>query len=334
MNAQLHAPSSSAAPAGARIPVLDVSSYLRGEPTALPRLAEQLRQALEEIGFFFVINHSVPQALIDHTFAETARFHALPTAEKAKLAINHTHVGYMDNEGELPRTSPYYTGTLKPDVGEAFFIKREVAPIPLPVQNQWPENLPGFRETLVEYFETLEGFFRRMLPVFATALDMPEVYFDRAFGRYEALSVLRVAHFPPDPLEPDQFNVGPHTDSSFVTLLATSNVPGLQLLGAEGEWFPAPPIAGSILFNSGDLLTRWTNGRFLSTPHRVLNRSGRDRYSIPLFVHPNPAFVIECLPTCTDAANPPKHSPIASEDYLEWFMAENFKHSAAPRLAT
>ena len=141
-------------------------------------------------------------------------------------------------------------------------------------------------------------------------------------------------HFPPNPLEPDQFNVGPHTDSSFVTLLATSRVPGLQLLGRTGQWFPAPPIPGSILFNSGDMLTRWTNGRFLSTPHRVLNHSGRDRYSIPLFVHPNPDFEISCLPTCSGPDNPPKHPPITSQAYLEWFMSENFKHASKPRLAT
>jgi len=316
------------------IPVLDVGAYLRGDAGALAALSKELRHALEEIGFFFTVNHSVPQSLIDRTFAETARFHALPKAEKTKLAINDAHVGYMDNEGELPRTSPYYTGTLKPDVGEAFFIKREIAPFPLPIQNQWPTELPGFRITLNEYFEATEAFFRQMMPVFATALELPANYFDSAFGRYEALSVLRVAHFPPDPLEADQFNVGPHTDSSFVTLLATSSVPGLQLLGKTGQWFPAPPIPGSILFNSGDMLTRWTNGRFRSTPHRVLNRSGRDRYSIPLFVHPNPDQEIRCLSTCIGPGNPPKDPPITSQDYLEWFMSENFKHAAKPRLAT
>lgn len=315
---------------GCEIPVLDVGAYLQGKDGELRRLASELRQALEEIGFFYVLNHGVSKQLIDRTFAETARFHALPLADKNEVRINRDHVGYMGNEGELPRTSPYYTGTLKPDVGEAFFMLRERAPFPLPVQNQWPENLPGFRETLVEYFETAEAFFRRVLPIFAVALDMPPAYFAPAFDEYDALSMLRVAHFPAHALGNDQFNVGPHTDSSFVTLLATTNVPGLELLGPSGEWFPAPPIPDSILFNSGDMLTRWTNGRFLSTPHRVINRSGRDRYSIPLFVHPNPDFVIECLPTCRGPGNPPREPPISSGDYLEWFMSKNFKHAAEP----
>ena len=316
---------------GCDIPVIDLQAYLKNENGALAKLATELRDALEEIGFVYVVNHGVRKELIERTFAETARFHALPLSDKIRLKINRDHVGYMGNEGELPRTSPYYTGTLKPDVGEAFFILREHAPFPLRVQNQWPEGLTGFQETLAEYFETLETFFRRILQVFAVALDLPPPYFDPAFGEHEALSMLRIAHFPSDELETDQFNVGPHTDSSFVTLLATTDVPGLELLGPSGEWFPAPPIPNSILINSGDLLTRWSNGRFLSIPHRVINLSGVDRYSIPLFVHPNPDFVIECLPTCTDPGNPPKEPPISSGDYLEWFMGENFEHAAKER---
>ena len=106
---------------GCDIPVLDLSGFLSGEDGALAALASQLRHALEEIGFFYVINHGISKDLIDRTFAETCRFHALPLQDKIKLKISSDHVGYMDNEGELPRTSPYYTGTLKPDVCEAFF---------------------------------------------------------------------------------------------------------------------------------------------------------------------------------------------------------------------
>ena len=315
--------------AGCDIPVLDLAGYQANEPGAVLRLAVELRQALEDVGFFYVINHGIPQVLIDRTFSETARFHALSPEAKTRIAINRDHVGYMGVESEASRTSEHHTGTIKPDVGEAFFILRDRAPVPLTVQNQWPDDLPGFRETLVEYFEAAEAFFRRILPIFAVSLDLPPAHFKPAFGAYETLSMLRAAHFgPDDELETNQFNLAPHTDSTFVTLLPTTEVPGLELLGPSGEWFAAPPIPDSILFNSGDLMTRWTNGRFLSTPHRVINRSGRDRYSIPLFVHPNADFVIECLPTCTTPDMPPREPPIRSADYLAWYMENNFKHAA------
>ena len=314
---------------GCDIPVLDLTGYLAGEPGARVRLGHELREALEEIGFFYVINHGVPKALIDRTFAETARFHALPLERKTAIAINDDHVGFMGFGGEASRTSEHHTGTIKPDVAEAFFMLRDRAPGPLEIKNQWPDNLPGFRDTLVEYFEETETLFRRILPIFATSLDLHPSFFYPAFGAHEALSMLRVSHFRAnDQLETNQYHLAPHTDSTFVTVLPTTEVPGLELLGPSGEWFQAPPIPESLLFNSGDLMKRWTNGRFMSTPHRVINRSGRERYSIPLFIHPNPEFIVECLPTCTDAQNPPKEPPISSGDYLAWYMKENFEHAA------
>ncbi len=309
------------------IPVLDLAGYLAGDEGALEKVAAELRYALEEVGFFVIVNHGISQSLVDQMFAETERFHVLPESAKSKLAINRDNVGYMGNEGELPRTSPYYTGTLKPDVGECFFIMCDRGPRSLKIQNQWPNDLPGFRETLVEYYDALEELGRKILPIYATALDMPPDYFRDAFSENETLSVLRAAHMPPDELEDDQFNVGPHTDSSFFTLLAAADVPGLELLSQSGNWFPASPSAGSIVVNSGDMLTRWTNGRFLSTPHRVRNLSGHDRYSIPLFFQPKPDQVIECLPTCTTPDNPPKEPPITTGDYYDWFMQQNLLHA-------
>ena len=314
---------------GCDIPVLDLAGYLGGEQGARERLGRELREALEEIGFFYVINHGVSKALIDRTFAETARFHALSLDEKSKIAIDENHVGFMGFGGEASRTSEHHAGTIKPDVAEAFFMLRDRAPMPLDIKNKWPGNLPEFRETLIAYFEAAEALFRRMLAIFATSLELPPNYFDRAFGEYEALSMLRVSHFRADDrLEANQFHLAPHTDSTFVTMLPTTEVPGLELLGPSGEWFPAPPIPESFLFNSGDLMKRWTNERFMSTPHRVINRSGRDRYSIPLFIHPNPEFIVECLATCTDAGNPPNNPPISSGEYLAWYMKENFEHAA------
>ena len=217
---------------GCDIPVLDLAEYLAGEQGARERLGRELREALEEVGFFYVVNHDVPKALIDRTFAETARFHSIPTEEKNKIAINECHVGYLGFGEEASRTSEHYTGTIKPDVAEAYFMLRDRAPRPLDVKNQWPDNLPGFRETLVAYFEAAEALFRRSLPIFAASLDLPPDYFAPAFGEYEALSMLRVSHFRAnDQLETNQFHLAPHTDSTFVTMLPTTEVPGLELLG-------------------------------------------------------------------------------------------------------
>ena len=168
---------------GCDIPVLDLTGYLAGEPGARVRLGRELREALEEIGFFYVINHSIPKALIDRTFTETARFHALPHERKNAVAINDDHVGFMGFGGEASRTSEHHTGTIKPDVAEAFFMLRDRAPGPLEVKNQWPDNLPGFREILVEYFEESETLFRRMLPIFCDQSRLVSEFFRSCFRR-------------------------------------------------------------------------------------------------------------------------------------------------------
>ncbi|MFT4584927.1 MAG: isopenicillin N synthase-like dioxygenase [Gammaproteobacteria bacterium] len=314
--------------ASEHIPVFDLAAYLGGKPDALNLLAIELREALENVGFFCLVNHGVPQALIDDAFEQTRRFHLMSEDEKVAVAINQDHVGYMGNEGELVRSSKYAVADIKPDVGEAFFVKQDQPTDGVALDNQWPENLTRFREPVVEYYDHMQALARQLLPVYATALDMAADYFDGAFNRADNLSILRMAHFPPNSLSDNQFNVGPHTDGSFLTLLPMTKVPGLELLCQSGNWFAAKPPPGSIIVNSGDMLTRWTNGRFLSTPHRVRSVSGTDRYSIPFFFQPNPEQVIACLPSCTSASNPPSEPAITAQAYFEWFMQQNFAHAS------
>ena len=312
------------------IPILDLADYLSGREGSIDNTASELRYALEKIGFFYIVNHGFPTTLIQSAFAEVARFHAQPYQWKQQFAVNDHHCGYIFTGAEVARSSEYHTGTLRPDVVEAFMIKRDRAPVPIEDVNQWPGDLPGFRETLVEYFEAAEALFRRILPIFAVSLELAPDHFNSMFGQHEALNVLRASHYPHDvPLAENQFHISPHTDSGFITMLPLTDVPGLELLSpAEKDWFPAPYVPNSFVINSGDLMKRWTNGRFLSTPHRVLNDSGRDRYALPLFVSPNPDAVIECLPTCESEDNPPKEPPITSAAYQEWFMKKNFQHAA------
>src|ERR1700742_4869630 len=155
------------------IPVLDLGGYLAGEPGAEVRLAEQLGWASENIGFYFIRNHGVDQTLIDATFAAAARFHALPMTEKQKLLINRHQIGYLPMGGAKMRSSDVNRNT-RHDLNKALFIRRERAPNDPDVTsgkpwrglNQWPDNLPGFRETVLEYWNRMEALGQSMLPLY------------------------------------------------------------------------------------------------------------------------------------------------------------------------
>src|SRR5262245_51203135 len=162
------------------IPILDLGAYLADEPGAERRLTAELRRACEEIGFYFIVNHGVPLGLIERAFAETARFHAQPLPDKMKLLINDHMIGYLPLGYSTFRSSTVNRNT-KHDLNEALFIRRERAPDDPDVLsgkrwrglNQWPAGLPGFRETMLDYFRTMEALARRLLPLYALALDLP-----------------------------------------------------------------------------------------------------------------------------------------------------------------
>ena len=310
------------------IPVLDVASYLAGEPGARERLGAELRWAFETIGFYYLRGHGIAPSLIDATFAQAARFHALPLAEKLAVEVNEDNVGYLQTRvGQFPGRPP--------SKNAAFFLRRDRAPEdPLVLAgrrfhglNQWPADLPGFRETALAYMQAMEALCRRLVPIYATALDLPPDAFDRAYA--EPHLILRLTHYPAlDPGEDASVSLTPHTDSGFMTLLAPNPVPGLSILLPDGRWVDAPAVPDAFVVNGGDILHRWTNERFLSTPHRVINRTGGDRYAIPFFCDPNHDTVIECLPTCHSTAHPPKYPPIKFGDYAIWFARKNYEHMA------
>ena len=309
---------------GETIPIIDLAPFLAGEAGAAHTAAREMRDALERIGFFFIINHGVPKALRDKMVEETARFYELPLEQKMILKVNDEGNGYVPTRGELLKTSPYYTGERKPDVSECYLLQRDWGTGHRPTQNQWPENTSDFRPTVMEFFEAAEDLCIRMLPLYALALELNPDFFNDKFPKCQGLNYLRVARMPPEELDDNEFNVGPHTDSSFFTLLATSDQPGLEILSQCGRWLKMPLIPDAFVINSGDMLTRWSNGRVLSTPHRVINASDTYRYSIPFFMHPTPETLIECLPTCCGPDNPAKEPPISSAAYLQWFLEENF----------
>jgi isopenicillin N synthase-like dioxygenase len=187
------------------------------------------------------------------------------------------------------------------------------------------------RRDMMAYFAALGAMCDRMLPVFAVALDMPADFFTSFFAG-EGHANLRFLHYPPqDPGEDNLFGQAPHTDNSFMTALARTDVPGLAVRLPSGEWFPPPIIPGTFLINLGNIMRRWSNDRFLSTPHGVLNDSGTERYSIAYFHSPNPDSVIECLPSCTGADNPARYPPAVYRDLVLEFYRANYFHQKGHR---
>ena len=306
------------------IPILDVAPYLGGHAGAAEATAQALRTILEGSGFFYLINHGIPAALRDRVLAMAARFYALPLAQKLALKMTTIGTGYVPMGGELPRSSPYYSGTTKPDVSEAYVLQRDWGAGHRPTHNPWPAGLPGFRSTLRAFFDAVEALSLQLLPLYARALDVEAAYFAEKFPPGHALSVLRVSRMPPKALAADEFHIGPHTDSSFITLLATSAQPGLEIQTPAGRWLPVPFLPEAFVVNAGDMLARWSNGRVRSTPHRVIHTADVDRYSLPFFLHPTPDTVLACLPSCCGPGHPPQQPPITCAAYLEWFLAENF----------
>ena len=318
---------------GATIPVIDLAGYLAGAPGARERLAAELRAALETIGFFILVDHGVPRDLITRTFAEARRFHAQPAAAKLALRMNEHNNGYMAMGRYAVWTSEVNAND-KPDLNEAFFTKRE-RPGDDPLvkagrrfagPNRWPHDLPGFRDTVLAYTDAVDALGRRLMPACAVALDLPPDTFDAAFA--ESQFSFRLSHYPPVAAEPNQFGIAPHTDANFLTFLAQTEVPGLQLRLPSGDWLDVPYVPDSFAVNSGDMMTRWTNGRFKSTPHRALPPVGRPRYAIPFFLGPHLDTEIACLPSCQGPDRPAKFPPITYDAYLHWWYDANYNAAA------
>ncbi|MDO9710488.1 isopenicillin N synthase family dioxygenase [Paracraurococcus lichenis] len=307
-----------AAPA---IPIIDLGPYLAGEPGALEATAAQLRHVNETIGFMTIVNHGVPAALVEEAFAACARFHAQPLEAKLAVKANAQLQGYVPLRGSTTRHSKINPDN-KPNENEAFFMKRDGEDAGAP--DRWPADLPGFREVALRYYDAMDALAQRLLPLYAVALDMPPGHFGPFCDR--PLSGLRFTHYPPAEYGANQFGIAPHSDSSFITLLAQNKVPGLQLRTTAGEWIDMPVIPDSFVVNTGEVLHRWSNGRFINTPHRAYNVSAGPRYAIPYFFHPNPDTLIEALPTCRVPGEAPRFEPMTVGDYMAWFRNQNYDH--------
>ncbi len=311
------------------IPIVDISRYMDGAPGALDTLANEITDAFENVGFMVLTGHGIPVDLIDRTFAEARRFHAQALDAKMALALSEHNTGYMAMGRYAVWTSDVNDND-QPDLNEAFFVKRERPPDDPEVipgrrfvgPNLWPDDLPGFRDTVLEYADAMDALGMRLLAPVARGLGLADDYFEPRFRN--SLFALRLSHYPPLPAKANQFGIAPHTDNNFMTFVAQTDVPGLQVRSVRGEWVDVPFILGSFAVNSGDMMHRWTNGRLKSTPHRAQPPTDQDRYAIPFFFGPNAGTVIECVPTCTGPDDPPRWEPIKYEDWLAYWVDANY----------
>ncbi len=317
------------AAAGIEVPVIDIGPYLRGEPGALEKTAAALGEASETLGFYFIGGHGVEQSLIDRVFDETERFHALPMDRKLSLKVSDGKiVGFLPPGGQTQRTSKYGK-SIHPDTSSSYYIRQEfpadhpdrLAGKPWVWDNKWIEGLPGFRETIEAYYGAMSALVYRILRLQSVALGLGPDFLPGHDAFKPAVFNLRLLHYPPCEQTLDgQFGIGPHTDYGHLTILAQQRVPGLQILTRDEQWIEAPALAGHFLLNNADLCSRWTNGRFRSAPHRVINKTGERRHSIPFFTATRHDVPLECLPTCTGPGNPPKYE---TTSYGEWIAQIN-----------
>jgi len=266
------------------IPIVDVAALVAGSDD--PRTISALGRACTDVGFVYLKNHGVPARLIADVAAQAARFFARPMDEKLTITVNPRMRGY------LPLN---YTSLIgEPGGGvsqqEGFWIGHEAAADaanPLAGPNVWLASEPGLESAMLAYFDAVETLSGVLLRGFALALGLKPDFFAPLFSAPQ--SRLKLNHYPPQAIAADERDIGVvgHSDSGAFTILWQDDNGGLEVQSRNGDWVGAPPIPDSFVINIGNVMQIWTEGRFSSTPHRVINRSGTDRYSIPLFVNPN-----------------------------------------------
>lgn len=315
------------------VPIVDISPWRTGRANDRDDVARAVDHACRSTGFFEMTGHAISPRLASGLFDAIDTFFALPTATKSALtpAAPRINRGYAAPGTEalsysIGRDEP-------PDLFEAFNVGPDDIALDDPVYaagrdgvfapNIWPD-LDGFRGAVKRYFDAVVAQAHELTGILATALGLQIDYFE-SFTSHSN-DVLRTIHYPatstlPGDEEPTTergLGMGAHTDYGIVTQLLADPVPGLQILTLDGEWIDVLPHPGSLLVNLGDLLAAWTNDHWRSTLHRVLPPpAGMRRRSAAFFHDGNPDALIECLPTCTSDADPPRYAPFVAGDHVQ-----------------
>lgn len=303
-------------PAPHHIPTLDIRRF----DTDRDAFVAELGAAYREWGFAGIRGHGIPQALIDGAYDAFVRFFALPEDVKKHyhLAGGGGARGYTPFGVETAKDSKHF------DLKEFWHVGREIPEDSkyreVMPPNLWPAEVPEFHERGYALYQALDALGTRVLSALALHIGLPEHYFvDKTDS---GNSILRPIHYPPITAD-DVPNVraGAHEDINLITLLVGASAAGLEVKSKQGEWVPFTSDADTIVVNIGDMLQRLTNHVYPSTTHRVVNPPGdqarKPRYSTPFFLHPNPDFLIDVLPSCVTADNPSRYpEPITAHGYL------------------
>lgn len=287
--------------------------------------AGQLGRSFEEYGFAVIGDHGIPDELIHRAEDKAKAFFALPEEVKRK----HHIAGGGGARGYTPFGIETAKGAQAHDLKEFWHVGRKLPP-GHPFRghmgdNVWPDEVPGFRETFLELYETFDRTGLKILKAIARFLKIDEDYFIDTVR--DGNSVMRLLHYPPIVGEPgSNVRAGAHEDINTITLLLGAEEAGLELLTRDGRWIPVSSMPGELVVNIGDMLQRLTNGVLRSTTHRVVNpppeRRGRSRYSMPFFLHFRSDFCIEALPGTVPPGEQPKEPPITADDYLQERLRE------------
>lgn len=311
------------------LPVIDIAPLYTGAADDWQRVAEQIDRACRDWGFFYITGHPIGPARIAELLAAAKSFFALPLEQKLRIDITRSahHRGYGAIASE--QLDPSRPSDLKETFDMGLHLPADhpevVAGKPLRGPNRHPE-LPGWATLLEQHYADMQALATTLLRAMTIALGIEREFFDRRF--HEPISVLRLIHYPPrhTASSASQQGAGAHSDYGCITLLYQDDAGGLQVRGRDGQWIDAPPLAGSFVVNIGDMLARWSNDRYSSTPHRVISPLGVDRYAMPFFAEPHPDTLIECLPGCASADNPPKYPPVTSAEYLLARFADTYAY--------
>ncbi len=311
------------------VPVVDIGPLRDGsDPHGV---ATALYRASRDVGFLYVRNHGMDAALLTRARMLALEFFHQSSEAKQALGISDRHRGY------LPMGAARMQDKEPSDLKESFIWGHEDAHGQVPHDhalrgaNRWPANIPELRAVALAFADQADRLARHLLEGFAIGLGLAPGFFLQTSAH--PLSRAAFVHYPPqsDGLDGSRFGVASHTDFGMLTILCQDDVGGLQVQDAGGRWVDAPSITDTLVINVGDLLARWTGHVYRSTPHRVVNRSTRERLSLVFAFDPDPDTLVD--PRQVVAAPTPVDEPIRCGDYLQWRFGKAFAYRAGTPLA-